>query len=133
VCIFVGAAMGAAYLALGATLSASVPLWQALRGFPMAMLYSLLIAGPVGLVAGISGALVASALAEGSLRGATKQRWLLGGAAAGSVVGLLLALYYLMTNGPLSFGVMTVVACACSGALVGWLAWREFGEGVTPG
>jgi hypothetical protein len=115
-------------MVLGTTLEGSTSLAEEVRKFPIWMVLSLYVAGPFGLVAGIVGALIAGALAQGVLRHATRRRWCKVGASTGAVVGLLTALFFVMHLAPSVFPIMALAACTCSGAIVGWLASRVFGS-----
>jgi hypothetical protein len=122
-------------MVLGTILEGSTPVVEEVRKFHLWMFLSLYyIAGPFGLVAGIFGALIAGALAQGVLRHATRRRWCKVGASTGAVIGVLTALFFVMRLRASVFPIMLVVpavalvACTCGGALVGWLAWREFGS-----
>jgi hypothetical protein len=137
VCIFMGSlAGGCATLLIGAAWQ-SVSVREAVSAIPDAVMYSLIIAGPVGLVGGAFGALLAGALGRGVLRQASRSRWIRVGAVTGAVAGLLLGLFFLMsaagTAPPsvvLPLGGLVVLVSASAGGVVGFLGWREFGDGV---
>ena len=126
VCIAIGCFAGGSYLTL-AGLRGGEPIAQMALSFPMAMLVSVVIAGPLGLVCGVLGAGLALGLERTYLRHAPRSRWLKTGASAGGIAGLFVALIYLVLGTDGAFALVVLAACGLSGTAVGWLGWREFG------
>jgi len=126
VCIAIGCFAGGSYLTL-AGIREGEPVAQMALSFPMAMLVSVVIAGPFGLVCGVLGAGLALGLERTYLRQAPRSRWLKTGASTGGVAGLFLALFYVALGTDSVFALIAITACGLSGAAVGWLGWREFG------
>jgi hypothetical protein len=136
VACLVGATLGAVSL-IACRLASPL---EAARGLPSGMLYSLIAAGPLGLAGGVLGALLAAALGGGVLRAAPRRRWLVAGLSTGAVVGLVGALFFVMTGAgdrsliPVTlFALMCVLAGSAEGAIVAFLGWREFGDSTVNG
>jgi hypothetical protein len=134
VSIGIGCLAGALYISVMGV-AAGVPLATAIRRLPIAGLYALLVAGPLGVVAGLSGALLILALGANDYRGASCGRWLMAGAVVGGVVGCVVTLFFATAGGGavgvpalVLFATMTLLACGASGVATAWLGWREFGD-----
>jgi protein-S-isoprenylcysteine O-methyltransferase Ste14 len=104
---------------------------DAVRWFPEAAGWSLVIALPFGAFAGIVGAVIVTALSRGRLRGAPRGRWIAAGARAGAVVGLL-AVPVMALGGLALWAVVCMPFFAGAGALagslvalLGWVGLRE--------
>jgi hypothetical protein len=113
---------------------------EVVRGFPSGMLYSLIFAGPFGVTGGVFGALLAAAVGGGVLRAASRRRWLVAGSCTGAVVGLVGALFFVMTSAgehglvPATlFALPCILAGSGEGAIVALLGWREFGDSTVNG
>jgi hypothetical protein len=109
-----------------------------LRAFPILLLYSLMVAGPFGIVAGILGGALVIMLGGGRLRGATRSRWVRSGVWVGGIMGGVCPLFLLLLGfGPLLIGAAVLYAAAgmlaggLSGAALGHIGWREFGSRLT--
>jgi hypothetical protein len=140
VCITVGSLIGATFVAVMLVAVHSVSPLEATRGFPLGVLYSLIVAGPVGLAGGVVGGLFAAALGGGVLRAAPRRTWLAAGSSTGAVLGLLGSLFFVMTGlGDRSLIAVTLLTLVCvfagatEGALVSLLGWREFGDSTING
>ena len=113
---------------------------EAVRGLPSGMLNSLTFAGPYSVTGGVFGALLAAALGSGVLRAASRRTWLVAGSCTGAVVGLVCALFFVMTTAgehslvPVTlFALLCILAGSGEGAMVALLGWREFGGATVKG
>lgn len=124
-CSAIGCVAGGCYLAV-ASIAAGEPVTQALLAIPMAILASVIVAGPIGLVCGLVGAALALVLRETLLYKAGRSRWLAAGGGTGGAVGLCVPLWF---GGGFDglFALTAFMACGVAGVAVAWLGWRELG------
>lgn len=130
VCTVIGAFAGGIYISM-AGIEDGLSVSRVALNFPMAMLASLVVVLPVGLVTGLLGASLALVLERTALRLAARSRWLQAGAGAGGVGGLLVALLFLLIGLDSVGALLALGASWLSGTAVGWLGWREFGGQAT--